>query len=585
MSIKISFAFFFLCFIFPLLFFPQQPIENNPFKIAVKHKSERFINNPNFRKAQTFFLNEEWDSTLVYTMKELSVNPKSIELKDYCHFFRGLSFRHKKIYKEAKKEFLNTSKTFAFSTNVEMYLGEMALEEQEYKKALDYFKNTEQIDLSKLLGLKKNNIDQNIGLCYLLLEEFSNAEPYLKRSLHFQEQEKIQDTAAIIGSYINLANLYYNQYKDNLAIPYFEKAYHLSKKTNDFSLKAAATDNMAVVEENRKKFEQALKYRKEHEQWKDSLNDQNKIWQVAEFEKKFTVNEKQKEVIALEAKNKIERAERNKFLFAAVLLLLLLGTGFYFYREKVKANKIIISQKEDLDELNATKDKLFSIVSHDLRSSVNALKMSNSQLSSSIDSNNLEKAGSLVHKNSAIVNSAYNLLDNLLNWSLLQTKQSYFKMKMIPLYVIVDHVAYNYLPLMEQKSITFKNTIEDDMVFVDQESLKIVLRNLLDNAIKFSNPNGGNITIYSENTNNTYCNLIIEDTGIGMREAKRLELLEDTMLLSKKDHENKIGTGLGMQLCKSMIKKNKGQFFIESELGKGTKMIVSLLKTKPHAEC
>lgn len=104
------------------------------------------------------------------------------------------------------------------------------------------------------------------------------------------------------------------------------------------------------------------------------------------------------------------------------------------------------------------------------------------------------------------------------------------------------------------------------------------MRNLLDNAIKFSEPQGV-IKLYTQSADEKYCDLIVEDSGIGMNEITRLQLLKDSVLLSKKENENIIGTGLGLQLCKSMIKKNEGKFDIESELGKGTKMIVSLPKT------
>jgi len=76
--------------------------------------------------------------------------------------------------------------------------------------------------------------------------------------------------------------------------------------------------------------------------------------------------------------------------------------------------------------------------------------------------------------------------------------------------------------------------------------------------------------------------LLIEDTGIGMSEATRQNLLQETIVTSEKENKDIIGSGLGMQLCKSMIKKNNGRFFIESVLGKGTKMIVSLPKIPPH---
>jgi hypothetical protein len=125
----------------------------------------------------------------------------------------------------------------------------------------------------------------------------------------------------------------------------------------------------------------------------------------------------------LEAENKVKIAETVCFFLR--FLLMLFGTGTYFYRQKVRNNKIILAQKTELDELNATKDKLFSIVSHDLRSSVNALKVSNGKLQESLETKTLQSWIQL-HNNSAIANGAYNLLDNLLHWALLQTKQSYF---------------------------------------------------------------------------------------------------------------------------------------------------------------
>ncbi|MEZ0130986.1 sensor histidine kinase [Flavobacterium sp. LBUM151] len=381
---------------------------------------------------------------------------------------------------------------------------------------------------------------------------------------------------------MDIATLYYVQYKDSEAIPYFEKAYHLSKKVNSFDLKRVATLNMAVVEENRKKFPLALEYRKEFEQWKDSLNDQNKVWEIAEVEKKFAVKQKQKEVDVLAAENKVKIAERNGFIISSVLLLVLFGTGVYFYRQKIKNNKIILAQKNELDELNATKDKLFSIVSHDLRSSVNALKSSNGKLMENLENKNFTELDVLLHNNSTIANGAYNLLDNLLNWALLQTKQAYFYQESLHLATIVQHVEYNYKPLMLNENINFKSDVsKTDYVSADMDSLKIIIRNMLDNAIKFSKENG-TISIYSRPSSEEFCYLVIEDTGLGMNEATRQELLKETVLLSKKKNDDIIGTGLGMQLCKSLIRKNGGKLEIESEENVGTKIIIILPKFKNH---
>ena len=336
---------------------------------------------------------------------------------------------------------------------------------------------------------------------------------------------------------------------------------------------------MAIVEENSGHVKEALSYRKEFEQWQDSLNNQNKVWALADYEKKYAVAQKQKQISVLKVENKLKDTQRNTMFFSSLGLLLLLVGGVYVYAQKVKNAKIILTQKEKLDELNATKDQLFSIVSHDLRSSVNALKTSNAKLTTSLETKNYSELDQLLHQNSAIANGAYSLLDNLLHWALLQTKQLYFSKDSVHLYSIVQQIEYNYKPLLLDKSIAFENAVsKNSFIFVDLDSLKIVLRNLLDNAIKFS-PENSKISFYTVETHTNFCQLVIQDSGLGMSQDTINELLEDNELLAKKSNSEIIGTGLGLQLCKQMIKKNGGTLAIESELNTGTKMILSFPKT------
>ena len=248
------------------------------------------------------------------------------------------------------------------------------------------------------------------------------------------------------------------------------------------------------------------------------------------------------------------------------------------YTQKAKSAKTILIQRNKLDQLNANKDQLFSIVSHDLRSSVNALKTSNSKLSDSLQTKNYEELNQLITQNSSIANDTYSLLDNLLHWAMLQTKQLYFHKESVHLYSIVQQIEYNYKSLLQEKEIRFENVVPKNIfLFVDLDSLKIIFRNLLDNAIKFSKHND-EIRFYTAEINSEFCQIIIEDSGIGMSQNTISELLQDSETLVKKNNSEIIGTGLGLQLCKQMTAKNGGTLSIQSEINKGTKIILTFSK-------
>jgi signal transduction histidine kinase len=575
MILKSSLLYFLILFLFPFFLFSQVTSNIDIISKRLQKKAIEYQSETNFVKSQYSFLKKDWDSTLIYTTKQLSTNTNR-EIADYCHFFRARIFHNKGLYKEAKEELLLVSKAFEFSTLTTINLGLASLGLIDFKTAIVYYKTALQSPDIKNQPYSFAKIHEGLGTCYLFLEEYDKAEQHLLTNLRSKKDDQVH----LYNAYNALANLYYEQDKNAKALYFFKKAYSISKDIKNVAIKKLASFNLAVYEENRGNFKTALGYRKEAEQWNDSLNNQNKIWAVADFEKKFAVAQKQKQIKVLEVENKLRSTQRNILFYSAIILLILIVIGAYLYAQKVRNEKIILFQKNKLNELNTTKDQLFSIVSHDLRSSVNALKTSNSKLMESLENKNYNELDQLLHTNSGIANGAYSLLDNLLHWAMLQTKQLYFHKESVHLHSIVEQIAYNYKALLLDKAITFENKVsKNNFIYVDLDSLKIILRNLLDNAIKFSNEKG-TIKMYTEDTETNFCRFIIEDTGIGMSTNTINEILSDSELLAKKNNSEIIGTGLGMQLCKQMIKKNSGTLTIESELNKGTKMILLFPKIK-----
>ncbi len=563
---------FLLIFLGSFLFvFSFSKVENFEKFINFQKKDNQASRKTDFDKAEYFFSKKNWDSTIIYTSKTIRIS-KQQNVLYYCHYLRGCSYMKKELYGEALKEFDALPESFYLYNKILRYYAGIALEQKKFNEAICYFNILKK---HPNYNTEKYYVLNGLGVCYLHLKAYKKAEVYLSQFTALPKK----DTLSSIGMYSNIANLYYIQYKDNQAIPYFEKAYHLSQKTNNHKLRRTTSKNMAVVEENRKNFAKSLIYRKEFEQWSDSLHKQNKIKGIAELNNKHAVEQKQKQIQLLEVENKAKIMQRNGFIIFSVLLFLLLSTGLYFYIQKNRANKLILSQKEELSNLNTTKNQLLSVIGHDLRSSVHALNQSNTKLLKNIDKGNFESLGSTARKSTVIGRSTYNLLENLLHWATLQTHQLYFSIESINLHAVMQQVTYDYQPLFEHKNLIFKNTIpEPTFVTADLDSLKVVIRNILDNAIKFSKKEG-TITTYTYTTMDEYLYFVIEDTGIGMDTTTREALLTKGKLLNKKKDQKGIGTGLGIRLCISMIQKNKGKLQIESTPDTGTKMIIALPKS------
>lgn len=229
----------------------------------------------------------------------------------------------------------------------------------------------------------------------------------------------------------------------------------------------------------------------------------------------------------------------------------------------------ILEMNITLENLNATKDKLFSIIAHDLRSPFNHI-LSFSELlldeADSIETKDLE------HYSNVINSSAKNtlvLLDNLLNWAKSQTGQ----LKVKPENQLLSNILQEIIELSkssaENKNISLNYfDAQEIIVFADANMLKTILRNLISNAIKFTNPNG-KIDIYALQKDN-YIEISVSDNGVGMNEETQNKLFNmDTNETTPGTAEEK-GSGLGLVLCKEFVEKHGGKIWVESELGKGS---------------
>ena len=248
--------------------------------------------------------------------------------------------------------------------------------------------------------------------------------------------------------------------------------------------------------------------------------------------------------------------------------------------DRKKAEQEIQDQNKQLKELNATKDKFFSIIAHDLKNPFNTMLGFSELLFRNFDEYNVKKQKKYVSIIKEGVQNTYKLLENLLLWSRTQRGIIDFTPENRNLYLLSGDTIELLKQSAENKSITLINQIPEDIyVKTDKNMLYTILRNLISNAIKFT-PKGGEITlkahVITDANKQSYAEISVKDSGVGIAEKKLSKLFNISENISIKGTEGEAGTGLGLILCKEFVEKHGGKIFVESEVSKGSKFIFTL---------
>jgi two-component system sensor histidine kinase/response regulator len=234
----------------------------------------------------------------------------------------------------------------------------------------------------------------------------------------------------------------------------------------------------------------------------------------------------------------------------------------------------IQKQAEELKETNATKDKMFSVISHDLRAPLGGMK-SMMDIIFEDRANNREISDKSLKSLKTAADQTYNLLENLLYWSRTQREKLDFNPEMINLYDLVVENIELMNTLANNKNITVENELPADLTaFADNNMIKTIIRNLINNAIKFTNENG-RVKISSE-TDKDMVHLHIKDTGIGIEEENLKKIQDQKQYFTTYGTKREKGSGLGLNLCFDFAKRNKGDLKINSAYGEGSLFTLSL---------
>jgi len=233
-------------------------------------------------------------------------------------------------------------------------------------------------------------------------------------------------------------------------------------------------------------------------------------------------------------------------------------------------------QSIELKKLNATKDKFFSIIAHDLKGSMGGFMGATEILADQVDGMSLNEIQDFLSGIKYSATNLYRLLENLLHWARVQQKTIPFnKSENLLLRVVtesIEHVA----EAARNKNITIQINIPEDLrVVADKNLLQTIVRNLVSNAVKFT-PRGGLVSIEGKNSGQQFAEVSVCDNGIGMSPEMLANLFKLDARNGREGTDGEPSTGLGLLLCKEFVEQNGGKLIVESNINQGSKFIFTV---------
>lgn len=238
-------------------------------------------------------------------------------------------------------------------------------------------------------------------------------------------------------------------------------------------------------------------------------------------------------------------------------------------------NEELENQREQLKALNASKDKFFSIIAHDLRNPIAGFLNLTEILSINFEVFSESESKKFIDVMNQASIQLYNLLENLLQWSKAQTNSITFKPKFTLVKNMIENTIDTLMVNIENKNLKINFNVDEKLVaFVDENMIETVIRNLISNAIKFSHPDG-KITLNCIQKDD-FIEISVIDYGVGIKKEDQEKLFRIDQNITTLGTSKEKGTGLGLILCKEFVEKNNGQIWMESELNKGSAFMFTI---------
>ncbi|NOZ35355.1 MAG: sensor histidine kinase [Chlorobi bacterium] len=563
-----------------------------------------------------------YEKALNYFYKALKINDK---LKDtlnrgrnfaeisIIHYYQGNLDKSLEFCLKAADIFKkkNISKDLA---NVYNNIGLIYSGYNKLDTAQNYFDKT--ITIAKQIGNNKIIISAlgNTARNFLLKKEYRKSiNKFIELSKKINSEN---DKSTLSLTYSNISMVYLKlaeknnrkkiSYADS-SLKYAEKALKYADEVNANSLRLYAYNSYTEAYKLKKNYRKAFEYLEKFTDVNDSIFSKDKINAIAAIETKYQ-NEKKQLIIESLQKEKISDdkiIQKQKtiifivivgFIIVLVLLLFLI----YLYRSKKRAlflldekNKDILIHREEiaaqrdkiseiafeLKKSNRTKNKLFSIIAHDLKNPFQGIIGFSEMIKEEAEKSDLKTISKYAKYIYNASNQTYKFLDNLLNFTRSQIGLLKYNPKNINLKNIFDDSITLIQSNAKEKGVSLINETNKTLTaYADETMISTVMRNLISNAVKFTSE-GGFVKITAKKDKDSVIIKII-DNGTGIKETDIPKLFKADLNFSTFGTHNEKGTGLGLVVCKDFIKKNNGTISVESEIGKGSAFTILLPANK-----
>ncbi len=470
-------------------------------------------------------------------------------------------------------------------------IGDVLLRQGKYDSALttlfDALEQGRKLQLNGLLPKTMSSIAQT----YMQKGEFENSLKYYDTTYTLYSKNK--DNYGLAEIELGRGEVYQKQHRYDDALESVNKSLSQAKKLNARILEIQCFNQLSSLWEMKGDYKKSLAYFKRFKQLEDTLFSQDMQAKLLRDQVRFETESKDSQIAALnEQQESTEGALKRKEFVQNILVVVMALSGillFSVYRSGqrrrqintllVRHQKEIEKRSEELERLNQVKDKFFSIISHDLRSPINAL----SGLLDLLDKGavSAEELPKHVRELKTRFNHTRALLNNLLDWTLLQMDKLNVQKGKIDLKKLVDE-NIQLLSDTPGKEIQLINEVGPNTIgYADSNTINLVIRNLITNAIKFTNDKG-EVKVSAVPRGNEWV-VSVKDNGVGMATEVLRILFDKTAPYTTRGTANEKGTGLGLILCKEFVEKNGGRIWVESAEDYGSTFYFTLPKAETQA--